>query len=198
MHKGEISMANSDLEDLKTAAEALHKDVKNLIDLDYDNMSQIWEAYCGMFDPGVPATAEDAAKIGQQLQREEAEVEQGLQGLAAGLIEIAEVLQKDPSTEEEASEILEGLQKDDEDLEKIVNGVVLRGANHPFIQTAMQYGKDMHDEYGRTAGGDIKVYDQNFPGVDGRPDLVTVEGGLFVIYEFKPNNSKAISQGWSS
>jgi hypothetical protein len=39
------------------------------------------------------------------------------------------------------------------------------------------------------------VCDKNWPGVEGRPDLVFVNGDGLWVYEFKPDNADAKSQG---
>jgi hypothetical protein len=193
-------MANSDLKDLETETGRLYEDIKYLYRLDEDNRSQLWEAYCGGFDPNIVEDREFATNIGQQLQNKEREILEATQGLVSHLIEAADLLKKDPDTDpdtkEEVKEILTGLRKVDRDLQKLYDGVVLTGSNHPLIQTTLEYGKRMHDEYGKNVGEDPRVYDKPFPGVDGRPDLVTIESGKLVIYEFKPNNSKAVSKGW--
>jgi len=63
------------------------------------------------------------------------------------------------------------------------------------VQYAIEYGKQQHKDMCDEYGGDPKVCDKNFPGFNGRPDLVTVEGGHLVVYEFKPDNSKAKDKG---
>lgn len=77
------------------------------------------------------------------------------------------------------------------------DGVVLKGSNHPFIQFAIEYGKKQHEEMCGRYGERPKVCDKTFPGAEGRPDLVTVESGRLVVYEFKPDTSKAKDLGWN-
>ena len=159
------------------------------------SIMQIWEAYCGLLDPKIKEDREFATDIAKQLQyKEEPIIEQLLEGEFPRLMEMAKKLE--PENKDKVSTIVEILKKEESNLRKLYDGVVLKGSNHPFIQFAIEYGKKMHDDMCDDFGESPRVCDKNFPGMDGRPDLVTFESGHLVIYEFKPDNSRAKSLGW--
>lgn len=168
-------MPKSRLDALKADTEELCDHMREIFRLDDEGRSQLWDAYCGNFDPKKEGSLEAATKLGVELQQGE-----------KGVLEAARAMMQ---------ELIGALQEIEGDLIDLENGVVLQGSNHPVIQTCIAYGKKMHDEYGATVGEDPRIYDKDFPGVDGRPDLVTIEDEHFVIYEFKPNNQAAINEG---
>ncbi len=168
-------MPKSRLDAVKADTAILCKHMKEIFRLDDESRSKLWEAYCGNFDPKKEGSLEAATKLGVELQQGE-----------KGVLEAARAMMQ---------ELIGDLQEIEEDLIDLENGVVLQGSNHPVIQTCIEYGKKMHDEYGATVGEEPRIYDQEFPGVDGRPDLVTIEDEKFVIYEFKPNNQAAMEEG---
>lgn len=164
-------------------------------------MQRIWEAYCGLFDPKITEDREFAADIGRQLQdKEKGITEQLLGGDLPSLVQDARRIQdnSDASSDDKdaAKGIEEDLHKEEEKLRKLYDGVPLRGANHPFVQYAIEYGKKQHEDMCDKFGEQPRVCDKNFPGMDGRPDLVVVDSGHLVVYEFKPDNSAAKDRGW--
>jgi hypothetical protein len=171
-------MPKSRLDALKTDTENLCNHMREIFRLDGEALSKLWEAYCGNFDPKKAGSLEKANKLGVALQQGE-----------KGRLEAARAMMQ---------ELIGDLQEIEQDLIDLKNGIVLQGSNHPVIQTCIEYGKKMHDEYGATVGEDPRIYDEEFPGVDGRPDLVTIEDKKFVIYEFKPNNQAAMDEGGNS
>ncbi len=96
---------------------------------------------------------------------------------------------------QEAARISDDLKKIGNNLQSFSIGAIMRGSNHPFVQYSIEYGKQQHRYMCGNYGGNIKFCDQAFPNFRGRPDLVTIEGGMLVVYEFKPDNSRAISEG---
>ena len=183
------------ISDLESQSNEFRSDAQELYKLDNDNMMQIWEAYCGLLDPKIKEDREFATDIAKQLQyKEEPIIEQLLEGEFPRLMEMAKKLE--PENKDKVSTIVEILKKEESNLRKLYDGVVLKGSNHPFIQFAIEYGKKMHDDMCDDFGESPRVCDKNFPGMDGRPDLVTFESGHLVIYEFKPDNSRAKSLGW--
>lgn len=194
-----ITNVNSQtISDLESQSNEFRSDAQDLYKLDNDNMMQIWEAYCGLFDPKIKEDREFATDIAKQLQyKEQGIIEQLLAGEFPRLMEIAKKLEGEPENKDKVSAIVEMLKKEESNLRKLYDGVVLKGSNHPFVQFAIDYGKkqheDMCDDFGES---NTRVCDENFPGMDGRPDLVTFESGRLVIYEFKPDNSRAKSLGW--
>lgn len=186
------------LSDLESRAGRFRSDAQSLYRLDEDDLNLIWEAYCGRFDPKIKEDREFAADIGKQLQdKEKGILDQLLAGDLPPLIQAANQLLQDAEAKDKAEDILEDLRKEESKLQKLYDGVVLKGSNHPFVQYAIEYGKDQHRDMCDRYGESPKVCDKDFPGADGRPDLVTVERGHLVVYEFKPDNSRAKDLGWN-
>ncbi len=190
-----------DISDLRTEVENFHNEADHLYRLDKDDLEQIWDAYCGVFDPKIAEDREFATDIARQLQDKEREVRDQLMGYEIPkLLELAKKIQQSSDAKEaekdEAKELAESLAKERRKLQDLDNGVILKGSNHPFVQYAIEYGKKQHDYMGTRFGDPAtRVYDKNFPGIEGRPDLVAIEGGHLVVYEFKPDNSKAKARG---
>jgi hypothetical protein len=189
------------IDDLRSGADTFHHDAEALYRLDNDDLQQIWEAYCGVFDPKIKEDKEFAADIARQLQeKEKGIIEQLLGGELPPLLDNAKRIQDNSDAEskdkDEAKDIQEGLRGEEKKLNNLYDGVPLKGSNHPFVQYAIDYGKKQHLDMCDKYGEQPKVCDRNFPGMDGRPDLVTVESGHLVVYEFKPNNSSAKDRGW--
>lgn len=192
-----VVAAGESISEVESRADRLHSDAQSLYRLDDDDMNMIWEAYCGRFDPKIKEDREFAADIGQQLQNKERGIlEQLLGGDLPSLVESATKLLGDSDARDRAQSILESLNKEEQNLRKLYDGVVLKGSNHPFVQYAIEYGKKQHEDMCDRFGESPKICDQRFPGMDGRPDLVAMESGHLVVFEFKPDNSKAKSLGW--
>jgi hypothetical protein len=189
------------ISDLRSRVDRFHSDSEALFRLDEKDLQQIWEAYCGVFDPKIKEDREFAADIARQLQdKEKGIVEQllghDLQSLLEDAKKIRENSEGDSKDKDEARDIEEGLRKDEKKLRDLYDGVPLKGANHPFVQYAIEYGKQQHKDMCDKYGEQPRVCDRNFPGMEGRPDLVAMDGGHLVVYEFKPDNSAAKDRGW--
>jgi hypothetical protein len=189
------------IDDLRSRADRFHSESDALYRLDSDNLQQIWEAYCGVFDPKIKEDKEFATDIARQLQgKEKGVIEQLLEGDLPPLLEAARKIQDSSDAEskdkDEAKDIEDGLRKEDVKLRNLYEGVPLKGSNHPFVQYAIEYGKQQHKDMCDKFGEQPRVCDQNFPGMEGRPDLVAIEGGHLMVYEFKPNNDAAKNRGW--
>jgi|GEM_PF-2822402 len=189
------------ISDLRQKAERFHSDADSLYRLDDADLQQIWEAYCGVLDPKIKEDRDFAADIARQLQdKEKGIIDQLLGHDLPSLLEDAKKIQDnsdtDPKDKDEAKDIEGSLRKEEKKLHDLYNGVPLKGSNHPFVQYAIEYGKTQHQEMCGKFGEQPRVCDKNFPGMDGRPDLVAVESGHLVVYEFKPDNSKAKDRGW--
>lgn len=186
------------ISDLESKAKEFLSQSQSLYRLDDDSLNIIWETYCGEGDPSYPESKQYATLIGQDLQRKEQEQFQQLyEGELPPLKEAATELLKNEETKDRAEKILDALTKEEKKLFKLIDGVVLRGSNHPFTQFALEYGKKQHEDMcDRYKENSIRVCDEEFPGADGRPDLVTVRDGRLVVFEFKPDNSKAKNLGW--
>lgn len=187
--------AQKSIHELESQASRFDNEVQALFRLDDEDLTRVWEAYCGEMDPDSEEDRAFATNIGSQLQnREKGIVEQLLGRDVPDLKDTAKKLMQGPDRSK-AEDILNSVERAEANLNRLLDGAVLKGSNHPFVQYAIEYGKKQHKDMCEEYGGDPKVCDQNFTGVNGRPDLVTVESGHLVIYEFKPDNSNAKSKG---
>lgn len=185
-------MANSELEQIRKHREVVDEDMAELLHIDAEGRDLIWQAYCGKLDPNFEGDKRTAALIGEEARTKQVEHIEAVKGQIDGLVEDIETLlqnpdlQQDSDIQEEMSEIIVALQKHEAKINKLESGVVLRGVDHPFTQWAVDQGKYMHLNLGKTRGEDPRAIDQVFPGLNGRPDLVTVDNGVLTIREFKP------------
>jgi hypothetical protein len=189
------------ISDLRSRTERFHSDSESLYRLDERDLQQIWEAYCGVFDPKIKEDKDFAADIARQLQdKEKGIIEQLLGGDLPRLLEDAKKIREnsdaDPKDKDEAKDIEDKLRNEEKKLRDLYDAVPLKGSNHPFVQYAIEYGKQQHKDLCDKYGEQPRVCDKNFPGMDGRPDLVAMDGGHLVVYEFKPDNSNAKDRGW--
>lgn len=187
--------------DLRSRADRFHSDSQSLYRLDGDDLQQIWEAYCGKLDPKIKEDQDFAADIARQLQdKEKGIIEQLLGGDLPRLLDDAKKIRERSDAEQQdkdqARDIEDQLRSEEKKLRDLYDGVPLKGSNHPFVQYAIEYGKEQHKDMCGKYGEQPRVCDQNFPGMSGRPDLVAVESGHLVVYEFKPDNSSAKDKGW--
>lgn len=186
-----------DISDIERRVDRFRSDAQSLYRLNEEDMTRIWEAYCGRFDPKIREDRDFAADIGKQLQyREKGILDQLLAGDYPTLISLVRTLSVNSETRDRGAQFEKTLLAEEGKLKQLTDGVVLKGSNHPFVQYAIEYGKRQHVDMCRNNGDSPKVCDKEFPGADGRPDLVTFEGGQLVIYEFKPDSSKAKDLGW--
>jgi hypothetical protein len=189
------------ISDLRSRVDRFHSDSESLYRLDEKDLQQIWEAYCGVLDPKIKEDRDFASDIARQLQdKEKGIIEQLIGHELPSLLEDAKKIREnseaDSKDRDEAKDIEDGLRKEEKKLHDLYDGVPLKGANHPFVQYAIEYGKQQHKEMCDKYGEQPRVCDKTFPGMDGRPDLVAMDGGHFVVYEFKPDNSAAKDRGW--
>jgi hypothetical protein len=185
--------------ELKDKAQRFQSDSESLYRLDDDDHQQIWEAYCGVFDPKIQEDREFAADIARQLQSKETGIIEQLLGhdlssLLEGVKKITDSSDASSEDKNEAKAVEEALRNQEKKLHDLYNGVPLKGSSHPFVQYAIEYGKKQHTDMCGKFGNTPRVCDQDFSGI--RPDLVVVDSGHLVVYEFKPDNSKAKSRGW--
>lgn len=189
------------ISDIRSRTERFNSDSEALYRLDENDLQQIWEAYCGKFDPKIKEDRDFATDIARQLQDKEKGIIERLLGddlphLLEDTKKIRENSDADPKDKDEAKDIEDGLRKQEKKLRDLYEGVPLKGSNHPFVQYAIEYGKKQHLDMCDKFGEQPRVCDRNFPGMDGRPDLVAMDGGHLVVYEFKPDNSAAKDRGW--
>ena len=75
-------------------------------------------------------------------------------------------------------------------LQSLPQNGAYRGADHPLVQHAIEYGKQQHTSMSSSFRCDVA--DQQFDSSD-RPDCVVFAS--CTIYELKPNNSAAKAKG---
>lgn len=74
-------------------------------------------------------------------------------------------------------------------------GTALKGAQNPVVRAALQYGKQMHAEY-KAAEANGSTFVKEFRFANGlRADAVDFTTNT--IYELKPNNARAVNQGYN-
>lgn len=192
--------AADELDKLKREVREFHEHAEDVIRLDKEDMEEMWNTYCGEFDPMVEGEKDVAAALGRRLQEKEVGLRQQLIVSEYPKLEklAATVQVTSSSDKEELEKLKEAASKDLKKLEALENGLVLKGGGHPFVQFASDYGIRMHESMcGNFGDSDTRVCNKRFDGINrkGRPDLVVIEGGYLKVYEFKPDNSKAKSQG---
>lgn len=185
-----------DLDDLEDQVAAFQELAQEVYRFDDEAMRLIWEAYCGLLDDDSEEYNRDfAAEIGLNLQHQQEEQWEEAMGQVGPLVDALETLQENPETADRAEELLEIVVREGSTLQNLEENVVLRGANHPFVQFAINYGIKMHQELCDREGEEPKICDKTWPTLDGRPDLVYVDDDGLWILEFKPDNERAISEG---
>ncbi len=184
------------IDDLERQAAAWISDAKAIYRLDCDAKKLIWRAYCGKLDPENSGEYDIgfARDISRQLQEDQRSKIQPLLERFKTLKEIAENLKRNSETESRANRALEEMQKEADKLEKLKDDLVWRGADHPFTQYAIEYGKAKHRDLCSSISGKVKVCDKGFGGTL-RPDLVLVDSDGLWIYEFKADYREAIDEG---
>ena len=187
-------------EDLKNHVGAWLQKVQEIYRFDDQALTLLWQAYCEDLETEVNgrSSAEAAARVGQDLQRQQAgNLSDDFKELA-DLRAFAEEARKDPTpaTTEDVDELLADMKKEEDKLKALQQGAVLRGSDHPYVQLAIKYGVDMHKSLCDSYRGTASVCDQEFPTLsDRRPDLVAVNGDGLWVYEFKPEG-RAEQAGW--
>jgi hypothetical protein len=189
------------MSDLQAGFESFMSHAQSLYRLDAADMDKLWEAYCGEMDPQFEEDKTYARQVGQELQSREAGLRGDLlENELPKLLQLAKDFQQssatDPKDVDTAKDIEASLLKQQTILQNLRDNVVLKGSNHPFVQFAIEYGKQQHiDMCSKFGVSSTRVCDQRFPDFDGRPDLVVMDGGRLMVYEFKPDNVNAIKKG---
>lgn len=192
------AVAAATLEDLQRQAAEWTARASEVYRFDQQALQLIWQAYCGELDAeeNEPNNKDFATEIGLNLQHQEADKVGDLSGSLKDVRELADEVAQDPANADAVKQVTDALDKEERRLKALDDGAVLQGANHPFVQFAVNYGIQRHKELCRDYAGVVSVCDQEFPTLPGRrPDLVAVNGDGLWVYEFKPKNDKAIAAG---
>ncbi len=181
-----------DIGDLQSKTDAWISKSKEIYRLDCDDMKQIWGAYCSEYDVTMERDRDAARAVADKMKDDaQSAIQRQLQEYEQ-LKSAAERLKTGP-TESQAAKLLEAMKTEADRLEKLKDKGAWRGANNPLIQFAMQYGKQKHEDMGRSSDFYCDVVDKAIPGADGRPDCISARKCM--VYEFKPDNSRAVGAG---
>jgi hypothetical protein len=183
------------LSDVRSRVNDFAEKCHDVFRIDEDAHHAIWEAYCGKLDPKSENDLRFATEIALTYQQKELDKVRELMDKSKDLIRDLDKLRNDAATKSDADDLARKLQPELDNLRKMESGAVLKGSNNPFVQYAIEYGKKMHMEMESSLGSEPRIKDKNFPGMNGRPDLVFIDGDGLWIYEFKPDNSAAMSKG---
>src|SRR5258707_5424474 len=181
-----------DIGDLQSKADAWISKSKEIYRLDCDDMKQIWGAYCSEYDVTQERDRDAARSVADKMKDEAQSAIQRQLDEYGRLKSDAERL-KTGDTESQAAKILAAMQTEVDRLEKLKDKGAWRGSNHPLIQYAMEYGKQKHEDMGRSSDFYCDVVDKEISGADGRPDCISARRCM--VYEFKPDNDRAKSKG---
>lgn len=180
-----------DISDLQSKADAWISKCKEIYRLDCDDMKQIWEAYCSTYDVTQERDRDAARSVAEKMKDDAQSPIQHQLDEYEHLKSDAERL-KTGDTESQAGRILDAMKTEAERLEKLKNGA-WRGANNPLIQFAIEYGRQKHEDMGRSSDFYCDVVDKDIPGAEGRPDCISARRCM--VYEFKPDNDRAKGEG---
>lgn len=188
--------AAQDFEELEDAVATFQETAKEVYRFNDEAMQAILEAYCGLLDEDSEEYNRDfAAEIGLNYQQQQEDKWEVAIGQVSPLMAALEPFQDNPESEDKADELLDIIMKEEGTLRQLQDNVVLRGANHPFVQFAINYGVQKHKDL-CSLGESPKICDKTWPTLgDRRPDLVYVDSSGLWVLEFKPNNERAISEG---
>ncbi len=181
-----------DIGDLQSKADAWISKSKEIYRLDCDDMKQIWSAYCSEYDVTLERDRDAARSVADKMKDDAQSAIQHQLEEYDHLKSDAERL-KTGDTESQAAKILDAIKTEADRLEKLKDKGAWRGANNPLIQFAMEYGKQKHEDMGRSSDYYCDVVDKEIPGADGRPDCISAR--RCTVYEFKPDNDRAKSKG---
>jgi hypothetical protein len=184
-------LAGDAIGDLQSRADAWISKSKEVYRLDCDDMKQIWVAYCCEYEVTKERDREEARSVADKMKDDaQSTIKHQLDDYGS-LKSDAERL-KAGDTESQATKILEAIKVEADLLGKLDKGAWL-GANNPLIQFAIEYGKQKHEDMGRSSDFYCDVVDKEIPGGDGRPDCVSARKCM--VYEFKPDNDRAKTKG---
>jgi hypothetical protein len=193
------------LEDLEDEVEEFQAAAREIYRFDEETIQAIWEAYCSQLDtdfgddPDSENLKKDFAKkvateMGLNYQHQNDQLEE-LMAEDDLLIIALEPFQNNPETEDRAAELLELVITEGGKLQDLAENISLRGADHPFVQPAINYGIQKHKDL-CSLGESPKICDKTWPTLGNRrPDLVYVDNSGLWVLEFKPNNDRAVSEG---
>lgn len=167
---------------------------QEFVRLDCAEMESIWTAGCGSdIEPSESADRlkmiETAKSIGVKVSQKAKDLDKEYGALDVwrdDFLKMSGVLPKD------LDPIVKAMDDQKDRVKKASEGAV-KGANHPMVQHAIEYGKQQHKKMEGESRHACEVRDESFPGSAERPDCVS--GSQCIIYEFKPDNAKAKAKG---
>ena len=142
--------AASDIDRYKAAVDTWNTDAAALFQLDCTQLEAMWLALCGADEepnewPDRDEARATARQIGDQMRPRVDAILVRYDALKT----MGDELMKDAGTRDRAEQLVRSMSDARAKFTRIQNGGALKGADHPMSQYAIEYGKQMHDEYGR-------------------------------------------------
>jgi len=160
---------------------------------DCEAMKKLADAYCGI-DSGDPDGKSEVDRLKSAVSSMIKDVRNENLDLMKEMAKINVAL-KALSKEEILRGPAKAIYKETEDEIKKLKGLIKSGAmvgfRHPVVQYYLKFGKEMHAKMERSYSCNVR--DVAYPGARDRPDCVSAK--KCSVFEFKPNNSAAISKG---
>ena len=158
--------------------------------VDCDGMQSIWTAFCGDdWEEGDDPDKDGGRSAANDIRSQMQSTIQPVLDRYAAVEAAAQVPLNNPDTHDDTQHKYDDLKAVHDKLQSLPQTGAYRGADHPLVQHAIEYGKQRH----RDMSDGCDVADKSFPGSDERPDCVVFAD--CIIYEFKPDNQKAIDKG---
>lgn len=160
---------------------------------DCEAMQKLADAYCGI-DSGDPDGKSEVERLKSAVNSMVKDVRDENLDLMKEMAKLNVALKK-ISKEEKLRGPAEAIYKETADEIKKLKGLIKSGAmvgfRHPVVQYYLKFGKEMHAKMERSYSCNVR--DVAYPGAGDRPDCVSAK--KCSVFEFKPNNSAAISKG---
>ncbi len=151
----------------------------------------MWDAYCGDdWEPGDDPNKDNGIDLVNDLKSKMRDRMQPVIDTYAQTVAASQSPLANPATQADAQRRLDDLKAEKDKLDRIAAGGAFRGADHPMIRYAIDYGVAQHTSMQSSYGCD--AHDVGF-GTSDRPDCIVLERCM--IYEFKPDNDRAKRNG---
>lgn len=189
LHAGETENLAKDINNWLSKARAAGR-------LDCDMLKKMWELSCG---------ADLEANEPDEINKMKADISGLTARLASDLTNLekeytplkqkAADLKNSKKSTPELNTLALKMEKTKTNLKTLHDTGAAKGVLHPSVQLAVEYGKRKHADYNGKYS--CTIYDQQLTSGRTRPDCVIVGPDACYLYEFKPDNSAAVSKGRS-
>lgn len=161
--------------------------------VDCDGMTSIWTAFCGDdWEDGDDPDKDGARSAANDIRSKMQSLIDPVLSRFASVDAAAQVPLNNPDTRDDAQRKYDELKAVQAKLQSLPQSGAYRGADHPLVQHAIEYGKQQHGSMSSSFNCD--VYDKRFGSDDERPDCIVFSD--CAIYEFKPDNQRARDKGF--